>query len=124
MIERRREKRKKEVNRVSVEYLPEGPIQGSKKINYGLTEDMSLNGIKILTDSFFPIHKVMKISLSLGRNYETIYMIGKVKWIRNLEDEVYEIGLEIVDTFMESIRILTGHLYGKAIWKARGPDQF
>lgn len=115
IFERRREKRKREVNRVSVEYLPEGPVYGSKKINYGLTEDMSLNGIKIVTDSFFPIHKVMKISLSLGRSYETIYMIGKVKWIRNLEDEVYEIGLEIVDTFKESIRILTGHLYGKTI---------
>jgi hypothetical protein len=51
-------------------------------------------------------------------------MMGKVKWIRNLDDEVYEIGLEIVDTFKESIRILTGHLYGKAIWKARGLDQF
>ena len=115
IFERRRERRKREVNRVSVEYLPEWPINGCKIINCGLTEDISLNGIKILTDSFFPINKVMKISLSLGRNYNTIHMMGKVKWIRNLDDEVYEMGLEIVDTFKESIRVLTGHLYGKTV---------
>ena len=115
MIERRRERRVKEVNRISMEYLPEGPILGSTTICFGLTEDISLSGIKILTDTFFPINKVMKISLSLGKNYEMIHMIGKVKWIQSVEDEVYEMGLEIVDTFEESIRVLTGHLYGKTI---------
>ena len=113
MIERRKEKRIKEVNRISIEYLPEGQIYRSKKVNFGLTEDLSLRGIKILTDKFFPIGKVMKISLSLGRNYETIYLISKVKWIKSLDDEAYEIGLEVVDTFEKSVRILTGHLYGK-----------
>jgi hypothetical protein len=113
MIERRREKRKKEINRISIEYLPEGQIYRSKKVNFGLTEDLSLCGIKILTDKFFPIDKVMKLSLSLGRNYETIYLIGKVKWAKSRGEEAYEIGLEVVDTFEKSIRILTGHLYGR-----------
>ena len=113
MIERRKEKRTKEVNRISMEYLTEGQIYRSKKINFGLTEDLSLCGIKILTDSFFPIDKVMKISLSLGRDYETIDMIGQVRWVRSLDEEAYEMGLEVVDTFEKSIRLLTGHLYGK-----------
>jgi hypothetical protein len=112
MIERRREKRRKEVNRVSLEYLPEGQIYRSKKVNFGLTEDLSLCGIKILTDKFFPIGKVMKISLCLGRNYETIYLIGRVKWAKSRGEEAYEIGLEVEDTFEKSVRILTGHLYG------------
>jgi hypothetical protein len=113
MIERRKERRKKEVNRISIEYLPEGQAYRSKKVNFGLTEDLSLCGLKVLTDKFFPVNKVMKISLSLGRNYETIYMIGKVKWNKSLDDEAYELGLEVVDTFANSVRILTGHLYGK-----------
>jgi len=113
MIERRREKRKKEINRISIEYLPEGQIYRSKKVNFGLTGDLSLCGIRILTDKFFPIDKVMKISLYLGKNYETIYLIGKVKWAKSLSEEAYEIGLDVVDTFEKSMRILTGHLYGK-----------
>jgi hypothetical protein len=113
MIERRKERRTKEINRISLEYLPDGQIYRSKKINFGLTEDLSLCGIKVLTDKFFPIDKVMKISLSLGRNYETIYLIGKVKWTKSLGEEAYEVGLEVVDTFEKSMRILTGHLYGK-----------
>ena len=113
MIERRKEKRRKEVNRISLEYLTEDQLYRSKKVNFGLTEDLSLCGVKILTDTFFPIGKVMKVSLSLGRNYETIYLIGKVRWINSLDDEAYEIGLEVVDTFEKSMRILTGHLYGK-----------
>lgn len=113
MIERRKEKRIKEINRISIEYLPEKQIYRSKKVNFGLTEDLSLGGIKIRTDKFFPIDKVMKISLCLGRNYETIYFIGKVKWIKSLNEDAYEMGLEVVDTFEKSMRILTGHLYGK-----------
>jgi hypothetical protein len=122
MIERRKEKRKKEVNRISIEYLPWGQINRNKKVNFGLTEDLSLCGIKILTDKFFPVDKVMKISLSLGRNYETIYLIGKVKWIKSLDDEAYEIGLEVVDTFEKSVRILTGHLYGKTSQMLQAPS--
>ncbi|UCE42291.1 MAG: PilZ domain-containing protein [Candidatus Aminicenantes bacterium] len=113
MIERRKERRKKEVNRISIEYLPEGPIYRTKKVNFGLTEDLSLSGLRILTDKFFPIDKVMKISLCLGRSYETIYLIGKVKWVKSLDDEAYNLGLEVVDTFEKSVRTLTGHLYGK-----------
>lgn len=113
MIERRKDKRKKEINRISLEYLTEGQIYRSKNVNFGLTEDISLSGLKVLTDTRFPINKVMKISLSLGRDYKTIEMIGRVRWIKSLEDEAYEMGLEIVDTFRESICVLTGHLYGK-----------
>jgi hypothetical protein len=113
MIERRKEKRTREVNRVSMEYLTEELVYRTKKINFGLTEDLSLCGAKIRTDKFFPIDKVMKISLSLGRDYETIDMIGQVKWVRSLDEQAYEMGLEVVDTFEKSMRILTGHLYGK-----------
>jgi hypothetical protein len=113
MIERRKEKRRKEVNRISLEYLTDDQLYRSKKVNFGLTEDLSLCGIKILTDTFFPIGKVMKISLSLGKDYEVIDLIGKVKWSNSLDSEAYEIGLEVVDTFEKSMRLLTGHLYGK-----------
>jgi hypothetical protein len=113
IFEKRKEKRKKEINRISIEYLTdEAQIHRSKKVNFGLTKDISLSGFKILTDARVPLNKVMKISLSLGKDYKTIDMIGQVRWIKSLEDETYEIGLEIVDTFRESICVLTGHLYG------------
>ena len=113
MIERRKEKRRREVNRISIEYLAEGQMDTTKKVNFGLTEDLSLCGLRILSEKFFPVDKVLKISLCLGRNTETIYLISKVRWIKSLDDEAFEIGLEVVDTFEKSVRILTGHLYGK-----------
>jgi len=42
-------------------------------------------------------------------------MIAKVKWTKNMDNELHEMGLEIVDTFKETIQILMGHLYGKEI---------
>lgn len=98
-----------------MEYLPEKPDQGRKTISFGMTEDLSLSGIRILTDAFFPVDKIMKISLSLGKNSEMIRMIGKVKWIESCGDDVYEIGFEFEDMLKESIKVLARHLYEKRI---------
>jgi hypothetical protein len=39
---------------------------------------------------------------------------GKVKWVKSLyDDEVFEIGLEFVDTPPNIITPLIGHLYSK-----------
>jgi hypothetical protein len=118
MIERRKEKRKKEINRISIEYFAEGQLYRSKKVNFGLTGDLSLCGLKILTDKSFPIDKVMKVSLSLGRDFDDVDVIGRVKWIKSLDNQAFEIGLEVVDTFEKTMRVLTGHLYGKACRRA------
>lgn len=115
MIERRRERRIKETNRISLEYLPEEPDQERKTISFGMTEDISLSGLRILTDAFFPVDKIIKISLSLGRNSEMINMIGRVKWIESFGDEVYEIGFEFEDMLKESIKVLARHLYEKTV---------
>jgi hypothetical protein len=112
MAERRREKRNSEVNRVSIEYLIEEPIEKMKRSSHGLMEDISLGGIKILSDTFFPVGKVIKVVLTLKGNTKPIYMIGKVKWNKNISNEVYEVGLEIVDTFKETIQALIEHFYG------------
>lgn len=115
MIERRRERRIKEANRISLEYLPEEPDEGRKTISFGMTEDISLSGLRILTDAFFPVDKIIKISLSLGRNSEMINMIGRVKWIESFGDDVYEIGFEFEDMLKESIKVLARHLYEKTV---------
>lgn len=113
MVERRREKRKQEVKHVSIEYLVEEPIEKMKKKSSALMEDISLCGIKILSDTFFPIGKVIKVELTLKGYSTPIYMIGKVKWTKNIDNEVHELGLEIVDTFKSTIQTLMGHLYSK-----------
>lgn len=98
-----------------MEYLPEESVQGGKTISFGMTEDISLSGIRILTDAFFPVDKIIKISLSLGKNCGMIHMIGKVKWIESFGDDVYEVGFEFEDMLKESIKVLARHLYEKTI---------
>ena len=112
MAERRKEKRNSEVNRISIEYLIEEPIEKMKRSSQGLMEDVSLGGIKILSDTFFPIGKVIKVELTLKGETKPIYMIGRVKWNKNISNEVYEVGVEVVDTFKETIQTLIEHFYG------------
>jgi hypothetical protein len=114
MEERRKDKRKTEIKRVLIEYLAEIPIEKMKRSSYTLMEDISLGGLKLISEKPFPIGQVMKVSITFKENPEPIHMIAKVKWTKIIDEKMHELGLEIVDTFEESIRILMAHLYGKS----------
>ena len=113
MTERRKEKRIKEVNRVSIEYLAEIPVEELKRSSSALMEDLSFRGVRLLSETAFPVGKVLKVGLTFAENPEPIHLIAKVKWTKKIDDEVHEMGLETVDIFKETIRTLMGHLYGK-----------
>jgi c-di-GMP-binding flagellar brake protein YcgR len=113
--ERRRETRKKEGNRVTIETAPQNQPDSekatTKKISFSLTEDISLKGIKVISDAFFPIDTVLKIELSLTELNEPIDLRGKVKWIRSHEEDLYEIGIEFIETTPNTMKVLVNHMY-------------
>ncbi len=77
------------------------------KIIHHLTQDISLTGIKIQCNLFIPVNTLLKIELSLRKPVRVISVSGRVRWIRALyKDELYEMGIEFVDTSQEAIRIL------------------
>jgi c-di-GMP-binding flagellar brake protein YcgR len=113
--ERRRETRKKEGNRVTIETAPQERTDTgtaiTKKISFSLTEDISLKGIKVISDQFFSIDTLLKIELSLAELREPLTLQGKVKWIRSHEEDLYEIGIEFTDASPEHMKALVDHMY-------------
>jgi c-di-GMP-binding flagellar brake protein YcgR len=113
--ERRRETRKKEGHRITIEIVPQDRADAekatTKKISFSLTEDISLKGIKVISETFFPIDTLLKIELSLVELNERLDLQGKVKWIRSHEEELYEIGIEFIDASSKHMQVLVDHMY-------------
>jgi c-di-GMP-binding flagellar brake protein YcgR len=114
MENKRREKRIKEENKLICEIISCNNNLKHKKIFYTLTKDISLGGVNIRTDTFLPIDTVVKIELCVPKMQKIVWVKGKVKWAKSLySDEVFEMGLEFVDTSPHVITSLIGHLYSK-----------
>jgi c-di-GMP-binding flagellar brake protein YcgR len=111
MTERRREPRRKEGNRVTIEPVPKAPDASTKKISFSLTDDISLKGIKVISDTFFPADTLLKIELSLAELENPLDLQGTVKWIRCHEKDLYEIGIEFVGLTPDIARLLVNHMY-------------
>ena len=114
MDDKRRDKRLKEENKLMLEIISNNEIFDCKKIYFTLTKDISLGGVNIRTDTFLPVNTMVKIELPLRKMHRIVCVRGKVKWVKSLYgDEVFETGLEFVDTPPGIITALIGHLYSK-----------
>ena len=112
MEDKRKEERIKEGNRVIIEPIVDSSDQSDKKSSFALTENISFRGIKVLSDTYFPIDSVLKIGLSLAQTH-MINVKGRVRWTNELGDELHEIGIEIdiSDISRPNRKILLEHLY-------------
>jgi c-di-GMP-binding flagellar brake protein YcgR len=81
------------------------------RISFSLTEDISLKGIKVISDAFFPIDTLLKIDLSLTELKDPLQLKGKVKWIKSHKEDLYEIGIEFVEASSDQNRVLVNHMY-------------
>jgi c-di-GMP-binding flagellar brake protein YcgR len=114
MEDKRRGKRIREENKLICEIVSFDKVFKQKKIFCTLTKDISLGGVNIRTDTFLPVDTVVRMELSLPKIQKIIWLKGKVKWAKSLyDDEVYELGLEFVDTPPGIITSLIGHLYSQ-----------
>jgi hypothetical protein len=111
MKEKRRARRINEraaaaISLASLDYPPFG-----KKIAHCLTEDISIKGIKIQCEKFFPINSTLKIQLSLREPTRQINVLGKIRWVKKLKAcEGFEMGIEIVGTSKEDLGVLKRHI--------------
>ena len=83
----------------------------TRRISFSLTEDISLKGIKVISDAFFAIDTLLKIELSLEELEEPLILKGKVKWIKSHEADLYEIGIEFIEASPDQNRALVNHMY-------------
>lgn len=113
--ERRRDARKKEGNHVVIEALSQdradAAAASTKKISFSLTEDISIKGIKVISEAFFPIDTLLKIELSLEELSEPLSLQGKVKWVKPVEGNLCEIGIEFIGASPDQKKLLVDHMY-------------
>ena len=113
MPDKRREKRVEEETKVAIRILPEDKYKHDKNVVYALTKDISSGGIKILTDRMLPVNTLLHIELTLAKLRKLVTVKGKVRWVNRLyDDDVFEMGLEFVDTPPESVMLLLENIYG------------
>jgi c-di-GMP-binding flagellar brake protein YcgR len=109
--EKRRASRIKEKDRITIEVFSESEELPAKKIYYVLSKDISAFGVRIQTDTFFPVNSSLKLKIFLENPQGFIGMHGKVRWVEcDYEYESYKIGIEFDDTSSKSIALLEEYL--------------
>jgi len=105
MEEKRRVKRLKEFNEVTVTVISGGKNLPRGKVFYNYSEDISVLGAKIQANILLPVHSIIKMDFALKALQKQITAIGKVKWVKVIiDDEYYEAGVEFVDTPAEAMK--------------------
>jgi len=112
MADRRKDSREHEENKVVIEFVTSmGDSIGVTEI-YALTKDISVGGVRIVTDWFFPIDTFFKINLALPKSKQVVHVEGQVKWIKSLDDsdDLFEVGVEFVHDLPETTMALINHI--------------
>jgi hypothetical protein len=112
--EKRREKRKREEQKVELEVYKDTPSQ--KQLDpdkfMAITENLSLSGVKIKSSKYYPVNTMLKIRLPLLKK-KSVSLRGKVCWVRNIKEEKkFDMGIEFLDTLPAEFIALMEHLYG------------
>ncbi len=77
-----------------------------------LTSDLSAGGIRVLTDSPWPVDARVSIELALRRPRRLVSGFGRVRWVRPLyERDIYEMGLEFTELAPEGLAAVLEYLY-------------
>lgn len=114
MDERRRAKRLKEQNEITITVVSGTRRLPRQKLLYGCSKDISTSGAKIRANILLPVDTILKIDFTLKTLHKQITAMGKVKWIKIIiDDESYEAGVEFVNTPDEAIRKLADYISWK-----------
>ena len=109
--ERRKANRIKKEDRVTITPVSQFEAQQRKKFFYILSKDISLTGIKIQTDTFFPVGPLLKIEISLTNPPRSISANGRVRQVKTLSArELFEIGCEFVEMSIHDTRIFKDYI--------------
>ena len=113
MNEKRRAPRLMEDNEVTIIVVSGGQHLPKEKVIYDSGKDMSVSGARIHTHILLPVNTLLRIDITLKTVHQMITVMGKVKWIKIIDDESYEEGVEFVNTPDEAIKKLKDYISWK-----------
>ena len=112
--ERRKEGRIFEENKVKFRIASNPSQPQVSKTYYALSRDISVGGIRILTEKYLPVGTKLRMELALLDSDKLINVVGKVIWTNSLYDnELYETGVEFAGPSTKMIIDLIEHIYEK-----------
>ena len=113
MKERRRDPRVSEEHKVVLTPLSDGAA-APKGTYYTLTKDISVGGIRIMTDAPLAVDTRVRVEITLGKSRVRLQALARVRWVKELfGKDVYETGLEFIEVKPDVVLALMDHMYGK-----------
>ena len=114
MNERRKTQRFQEINKAIIKFSIENN-QTSRDSKSALTQDLSIDGAKLVSNKSFPIYTRLIISLELPKSKQTAKLRARVVWEHSSKKKgIYEIGVEFIYSH-ETSPIFFQHLYGHGV---------
>ncbi|MGD9347133.1 MAG: PilZ domain-containing protein [Candidatus Aminicenantes bacterium] len=114
MEEKRKNQRYKEEKKVVIEFYPGEKELRPKNVTYALTRDVSEAGVRLLTDRYFSVGTLLKITLSSSRTKRIVNVVAEVKWVQNFHtSDLYEMGIEFMHEIPESVKTMMSDHRGK-----------
>lgn len=108
MLERRKYLRITEEDIISYEILPVHKTGG------GITENLSIGGVRFFANEFIPVLSILKVEIKLKHTDREINAIVKTRWIKQyFDDERYELGAEFIEISSENVKFLNDYLYNR-----------
>lgn len=116
MEEKRKAKRLKEENEVTITVVSGTKNLPKEKIIYNYSKDISSSGTRIHANVLLPVDTLVKINFTLKKLQQQITALGKVKWVKIIiDDTAYEAGVEFVNTPQEAIKKIEEYI----AWRER-----
>jgi len=113
MKERRRDPRVSEENKVVLTPLSDGN-DAPKGTYYTLTKDISVGGMRIMTDAPLAVDTRVRVEITLAKSRIRVQALARVRWVKELfGKDVYETGLEFIEVTPDVELALIDHMYGK-----------
>jgi hypothetical protein len=112
--ERRRAKRLKVEDEVTITIVSGGETHPKGKVIYNNLKDISVTGAKIQANIFLPVDALLEMDITIKDLYYRLTALGKVKWIKNIVgDESYEAGVEFVSSPRQVMQKLADYISWK-----------
>jgi hypothetical protein len=110
--ERRREPRHVDANEIILQSREDPGLQVEAGVYRAWTKNASPSGLKIECDFTFPLGTVFDIKIFSPKGRRQVHAAGRVIWAAKLKHvKAYEIGLEFVETSVDTILEIVDHIY-------------
>ena len=110
--ERRREPRHADANEIILQSRAAQELKVEEGVYRAWTRNASPSGLKVECDFSFPLGTVFDIKIFSPKSHKQIHAAGRVIWTARLKEvKAFEIGLEFVETSVDTILEIVDHIY-------------